>query len=66
MSNTARIETNNCIVWTRVSTKYQEENGLPTHSMRGVCEGTRSDYQGLLRRQARECQDPGGTYQEYA
>ena len=26
MSNTARIETNNCIVWTRVSTKYQEEN----------------------------------------
>ena len=28
MSNTARIETNNCIVWTRVSTKYQEENGV--------------------------------------
>ena len=38
MSNTARIETNNCIVWTRVSTKYQEENGGSLDYQRTLCE----------------------------
>ena len=38
MSNTARIETNNCVVWTRVSTKHQEENGGSLDYQRTLCE----------------------------
>ena len=38
MGKTERIETKNCFVWTRVSTKHQEENGGSLDHQRTLCE----------------------------